>query len=105
MPYKLVYLSSASDELCLIDNYLAEEISEQVADKFVSSVQAAIASLDHLPKRHPRYSPMPVYHFLPTVYDYIIFYIVNDEKKEVQIHHILHGHRNIVKFLQNEKDG
>jgi len=50
----------------------------------------------------------PVYEYDPdyrrmVVGDYLVFYIVDEERKMVEIHRILHGSQNISKVAEDDK--
>lgn len=102
MKYEILLLPSASVEMIGIKAYLAEH-SAQAAQKFRDEVERQIDSLENLPKRFPHYEKMPVFHRMLVLYDYQVFYAVDDDRRLVQIHHILHGHRNIQKFLEQDE--
>ena len=105
MKYELAYLSSFVDDMLHITAYMLEsEYPEDIVKKFQNEIEKKTESLRESPKRFTVYEKIPEFHRMLVLYDYQVFYTINDYKKLVQIHHILHSHRNILKFLQYERD-
>ena len=101
--YELTYLTSFIDDMRLITEFLSQ-YPEGISDKFVVEVEKQIQSLRAFPKKFAVFEPMPVFRRMLVLYDYQVFYTINEEKRLVQVHHILHGHRDILKFMQYESE-
>ena len=65
---------------------------------FLSLLKAKIECLRKFPYTCPIYEDDPNYRKL-VVGDYLVFYMVNEEDKTVEIHRIFHGSREIKKQL------
>lgn len=101
MKYKLRFLDTVDSDITAIAEYLEEQLVP------LSLVLTPI--FDQIEKDLPL-SPFiyPEYpddqRFRKMVLDkHIVFYVVDEDKEIVEIHHILHEKRNIRKFLQTKK--
>ena len=103
MKYELAYLPSFVDDMLLICAYMLEsEYPEDIVENFQTEVEKKAESLRESPKRFAVYEKIPEFRRMLVLYDYQVFYTIREDKKLVQMHHILHGHRNIQKFLRRE---
>jgi plasmid stabilization system protein ParE len=69
--------------------------------KFFTFLQEKLALLEEFPYSCPVYEDDPDYRNL-VVGDYLVFYIVNEENKTVEIHRIFHGTQNIKQHLYQD---
>lgn len=99
MKYTIRYLPEALEEMLPILAYLAE-YSTTAPGKFASEVETQIKQLEDFPRMYPAYEHNRDFRVIQTLFDYQVFYIVNEKARSVDIHHILHGRRNIKKFLE-----
>lgn len=91
--YKTEYFPHAYKDLQEIQNYL-DKIDRRLTDKILSAIQERIHGLEEMPLRYPKYVYRPEYRVL-GVHNYMIFYVVVEEIKTVEIRRILHGARNL----------
>lgn len=97
--YTVRYLPEAFDELMAIAAYLTAH-SQLSAGKFFDEVEAKIERLTAFPRLYPLCVHDEHFRMMPVVYDYQVYYHVDEEAGVVEIHHFLHGKRNIAGFLK-----
>jgi len=98
MSYKIIIKDSADQDAYAIEAYLKErDVQPEVV---MAPITARIAKdLSDFPLMYPvcqydaRYRQMPVNR-------YLVLYHVDEEKHQVEIHHIWHGMRNIEQLLK-----
>jgi addiction module RelE/StbE family toxin len=95
--YKIKYLSDALIDREEIKNYLAKYYESTVRD-FFTLLKKNTSRLKEFPYSCPIYEDDPDYRCL-IVGDYIVFYIVNEDDKTVEIYRILHGSRDMKRYL------
>ncbi len=97
MDYKLVITPQADAELTEILNFIAESNAGRAysfIDEMVSEVRNTLSTFPFVGKvykKDTRFFPYQKYGF---------FYNVNEEKKEIEILHVLHGSRNLDVLLE-----
>jgi len=102
MSYKIVVKESADLDTTAIETYLAAcDVSPEVV---LAPIAARITKdLTEFPYMYPvcqfdeRFRQMPVK-------SYLVLYHVDEEKRLVEIHHIWHGKRNIIKLLKENRN-
>lgn len=99
--YRVRYLSRAVDNLREIRDYIALD-NPLAADRLLDLMQARIAALKDTPYIYEAFEDNPVYRRI-VVSSYLVFYTVNEEKRTVEIHRILHGAKNIAQWLSKSK--
>ena len=104
MKYELTYLQSFVDDMLFFfcDYMLESEYPKDILENFRTEVEKKAESLRESPDRFAVYEKIPEFRRMLVLYDYQVFYTIRENKKLVQLHHILHGHRNIQKFLRRE---
>ena len=62
--------------------------------------------LIEMPKMHPVYEDFPDFRKI-VMEDYLVFYLVNEEKKIIEIHRLIHGKIDLKKqlFVTKSKGG
>ena len=90
--YKIKYMGQAERNIESIEYYL-DKIDTRLTDTTLKAINERIYSLNEMPFRYPRYIDNPKYRYT-TVKKYMIFYIVDEAKKVIEIHRILHGTQN-----------
>ena len=95
--YSIEYFPFVRDDLREIENYL-DEIDPGITDKVLIAIQESIQSLDEMPFRYPEYVYRPDYRVV-SVYNYMIFYVVAEDRKVVEVRRILHSARNLAHEL------
>ncbi len=97
MRYKVATLETAYEDLREIKKYLARFYPSTVR-KFVDLYKKQRSKLRDYPYSCSIYNDDSDYRGL-IVGDYLAFYIVNEDNKTVEIHRILHGSRDINRYL------
>ena len=103
MKYKVITLQHAKKELVEIQQYITEELqSPQAAFDFVDDIEEQILNLEHMPKRFAlvddeRLASKGVR--LIPVKNFLIFYVVDEEAKTVNIVSVMYGKRDWMNLL------
>jgi len=98
--YRIEYFPRVRDDLQDIQSYL-DKIDRRLTDKIFKAFRERIQGLEEMPSRHPKYMYRPEYRVL-GIHNYLIFYVVAEETKTVEIRRILHGARNIEHEITKE---
>ncbi len=101
--YEVVYLPKARTQLMDAAVYIATELTApDAAENLLSAVDEQVAMLCTHPYRHPVYRVLHAMkheiRFFP-VKNYLVFYVVKEEQKKVEIWRFLHQRQNINKRL------
>ena len=101
--YDVVYLPTARKQLMDEALYIAEELSSpDAAENLLTAVDEQVGKLSSHPYRHPVYPALYTMkheiRFFP-VKNYLIFYVVKEELKTVEIWRFLHQRQNVNKRL------
>ena len=99
MKYRIAYLPDTVVDRDIIKTYLMQ-FYPNTAKKFFNLLKAKTARLKDFPYSCPKYEDDPDYRVL-VVSDYLVFYMVNEEKKTVEIHRIFHGSQDISHHFPN----
>ena len=97
MKYTVRYLPEAMADAEEIRQYLSQYYASTVRN-FFNLLKQRIALLKSNPFIAQPYPERPTYRRL-VVNDYLVFYKVNDELELIEIHRILHGSRDIGRYL------
>jgi toxin ParE1/3/4 len=94
-----VYVSNAAyKDICETVTYIANELLEpHTANRLLDTLQDAINSLSENPHRHKLVDRADVFDHpirMFTVENYIIFYLINENEKSVDILRVLYGRRD-----------
>jgi toxin ParE1/3/4 len=100
MDYRIRYLPVSRQNLDDILKYLSD-FYPGTSLRFVTDLRQCIDILRTQPLIYSVYADFPVYRHIP-VGDYIVFYIVNESNKTVEIHRILHGKQNVQSILDKD---
>ena len=98
MKYTLLYMDLALQDLRSIKNYLSE-FYPGTWPRFSEKLQADSLSLTSMPYMCEAYRYNSEYRCM-LVDDYIVFYKVSETEKTVCIHRILHGSRDIQRYMR-----
>lgn len=101
--YEAVYLPTAGKQLMDAALYIAAELSSpDAAENLLTEVDEQVGKLCSQPYRHPVYPKLyAIKHeirFFP-VKNHLIFYVVKEELKTVEIWRFLHQRQNVNKRL------
>ena len=99
MKYRITYLPDSADDRDIIKPYLMQ-FYPNTAKKFFNLLKSKIARLKDFPYSCRKYEDDPDYRVL-VVGDYLVFYMVIEEKKTVEIHRIFHGSQDISQHITN----
>jgi addiction module RelE/StbE family toxin len=97
MNFRIKYLPETVVDRVEIRAYLAEYYESTVRNFFVL-LKERISQLKEFPYSCPTYGDDPDYRKL-VVGDYLVFYMVNENDKTVEIHRIFHGSQDIKRHL------
>ena len=101
--FSLIYSPESIEDLRDIFAYISVTLSEPIiARKQVDRIRTAIKTLHQLPLRNPlvEWDPWLTMQMRKMLVDnYIVFYLVDTEKKTVSIIRILYGGRNLETIL------
>jgi len=98
MKYQIVFLPEAGDDSDEIRIYLSQYY-KNTAKHFFEHLKAQISFLKSNPYIGRQYPERPSYRRL-VVEDYLVFYKVNDDKALIEIHRILHGSKEIDRYIE-----
>ena len=101
--YEVVYLPTARKQLMEAVVYIATELSApDAAESFLDAVDEQVGELCVHPYRYPVYPALYAMkheiRFFP-VKNYLLFYVVKEEQKTVEIWRFLHQRQNVSKRL------
>ena len=97
MKYKIRFLPDTVCDRNEIKDYLAQYYVSTVT-KFFKLLKEKINRLKDFPYSCPLYEDDNDYRRL-VVGDYLVFYMVNEEEKTIEIHRIFHHSRDIKRHL------
>ena len=97
MRYRIRYLPDTVADRREIRAYLSQYYASTVA-AFFHALKEKTERLKEFPYACPVYEDDPDYRML-VVGDYLVFYMVNEDKKTVEIHRMFHGSRDIKRQL------
>ena len=95
--YKVVFLAAADQNLLDIDEYLSRFYQNTAAD-FFEALDKKILLLQDMPYIGAEFAHDKKYRRL-VVGNYVVFYIVDEERHIVEIHRILHGAQDAAQHL------
>lgn len=103
--YHVQYAAQAVDDLRSIYRYLAEELqAPQAAQRQVERIRKIIRMLSSTPARFPAVAWEPWASMgmrQVPVNNYIVFYLVEEERQTVSVVRIFYGGRNIEDIVRN----
>ena len=95
---KLSILSLAKNDLKEIRLYLSE-YGESPPKKFRDGFEKFCAQVVDMPFMFSQYEYNPNYRKAVIIFDYLIFYKVDESKGKIMIYRVLHGKRNTKPLL------
>ena len=96
---KISILRLARNDLREIREYLSG-FGESPPGKFRESFEKICVQVSDMPYMFGEYEYNPLYRKAVVVYDYLIFYQVDEIKGIIKIYRVLHGKRNIMPLLK-----
>ena len=97
MKYRTIYLPDAVTDRNEIKSYLSQ-FYKSTLKNFFSLLKKRTAKLKDNPYSCPVYKDDSDYRVL-VVGDYLVFYMVDEEHKIVEVHRIFHGSKDIRRHL------
>ena len=101
MKYRVKYLPDTVTDREKIRDYLSQYY-ESTVRKFFVLLREKTAQLKDFPYSCPVYENDADYRRL-VVGDYLVFYMVNEDTKTVEIHRIFHGTQDIRRHLTKDR--
>jgi len=95
---KVSVLSLAKNDLKEIRLFLSE-YGESPPKKLRESFEKFCAQVVEMPHMFSQYEYNPSYRRAVIVFDYLIFYRVDESKGKIMVYRVLHGKRNIAPLL------
>ena len=95
---RLSILSLARNDLKTVQLYLSE-YGERPPEKFRADFEKFCTQVVDAPFAFSPYEHDPSYRRAVIIYDYLVFYKVDEEKERVKIYRVLHGKRNVQPLL------
>jgi plasmid stabilization system protein ParE len=92
MKYEVFFLPDAEDDIDDIEVYLSQFYEETVRS-FVDELKAKVATLEDFPHKYQEYEEDPFFRKV-LVNQYLLFYSVDDKRKQVIVHRIFHSLRD-----------
>jgi plasmid stabilization system protein ParE len=100
---KPIILKLARDDLMEIRQYLSQ-FGDSPPKKFRTSFEKFCIQVASMPYMYAQYDLNPKYRRAVIEYDYLVFYQVEEKNDRVNIYRVLHGKRDILPFLDADKD-
>ena len=95
-PFKINARASYENELAEIVDYLAENVSFKVSLQLSEDIKSQLNIISMLPYMYPAYIHVPRFRkMLIHNWQYVVFYTVNKQKRQVTLAHIFHTSRDI----------
>ncbi|MCL2252875.1 MAG: type II toxin-antitoxin system RelE/ParE family toxin [Lachnospiraceae bacterium] len=95
---KLVILKLARNDLKEIHEYLSE-FGESPNRKFRASFEEFCIQIVNTPYMFNKYEHNPNFRKAAIIFEYLVFYQVDDKTKKVKIYRVLHGKQDIRSML------
>ena len=103
--YNIIITPSTIDNISLIASYISIELSNSVAaNRFIDNIQEEIRKLDTFPLAHPlvQFEPWRSRGLRKLLYkSFIIYYVVDEIKKEVIVLAVIYGMRDQLTKIKN----
>ena len=97
MEYDVKFLPGADQNLLEIDEYL-NKFYPSTAAKFFEKLDKKLLLLKTQPYIGVKYIPHPKYRRL-IIGDYLAFYIVDEDNRNIEVYRILHGSQDMEQHL------
>ena len=95
---KITILKLARNDLREIHEYLSE-FGENPNKKFRASFEKFCCQIVDTPQMFNKYEHNPNFRMAAIIFEYLIFYQVDEKNKKVKIYRVLHGKQNIKSML------
>ncbi len=98
MKYRIRFLRSARSDLKACEAYLLQ-YSEEAAGDFYAELDKILYSMQTMPFMFQVYERLPRYRRF-IVGKYSVYYVVDEEKKQIGIYRVLHNARDANRHLK-----
>lgn len=101
--YKVKFTEKANADIRAAVRYIAVDLREpDTAERMAARMKEEAASLKNMPERFPLVADRYLASFgfrMTSVGNYLIFYIVNQKERRVEISRVLYGKRDWINIL------
>ena len=102
MPYKIKKLKSFSKNVFSADKALYA-LSPKAADNFFNDYSLKSKAIEKNPYMYQAFDDDPYFRSAPLLYGYRLFYHIDDLRKLIIFHRVIHGAWDLATHLANEK--
>ena len=95
---KIAILKLARNDLREIHEYLSE-FGESPNKKFRASFEKFCSQIVNTPHMFNKYEHNPNFRKAAIIFEYLIFYQVDEKNRKVKIYRVLHGKQNVKSML------
>jgi plasmid stabilization system protein ParE len=95
---KLSILKLARNDLKEIHEYLSE-FGESPAKKFRVSFEKFCSQIVDTPQMFNKYEYNPNFRMAAIIFEYLVFYKIDEKNRKVKVYRVLHGKQNIKPML------
>jgi plasmid stabilization system protein ParE len=99
MHYTVKFLEIAKQDKNQIKNYL-QKFYPSTPKKFVGKLKECIKNIKETPHMYPVYEFDSDYRKI-VLGNYLVFYTIHEDKKLIEIHHILPGTWDLSRYFEN----
>lgn len=96
--FKIKFLSTAYDDLAAAVNNISQ-VSYKAAIRFMGELENQTGYLADMPKMYPADEDHPPYRKM-ALQDYLVFYAINEEERQIEIVRILPGRMNLRRLFK-----
>ena len=93
MNFQVLFLEDAEQDINDIEEYLSQFYCSTVRN-FILKLENSVFALSDMPYLYPEYDEDPYFRRM-VVNDYLLFYSVDEKRRLVVIHRIIHSKRDI----------
>jgi len=102
--YRVILTTRAEKDLNEIEEYISEELHAPIAaERFTSAVESVVNNLTFSPRGHPKVRNDRLaaqgYRWIGIKRNYVAFYTIDEQAKEVWVERILYGRRDWMRIL------
>ena len=87
MNYEIKFTPDFELDLAEMDYNLIE--FPQIAKQIILKIENVLLPLRNMPQIYPVYEDFPIFRKI-VIEDYLLFYLIDEDKKQVEIHRLIH---------------
>ena len=99
---RITVLKLAKEDLRAIRTYLSD-YGAGALTKFRARFEEFCRQVANLPHMYSIYEHNSLYRRAVLIYDYLVFYRVNESAETIEVYRVLHGKRNVVPLIEREE--